>query len=136
MGQVDLVTNAREADSSVNTELPAGDSNQRGVVALAIMLAIAAFILRYSLSHAPYGSHVDEPIVANLTHRALQEGKLSANWDRFTDAWWSKPTYQFFAIHAGASGHDDCVSQTKWVAKNDPRAYSIRKNNIPASSGP
>lgn len=95
MGQADLVTNACEADSPAKTELATGNSNPRGVVALAIMLAIGAFVLRYSLSHAPYGSHVDEPIVANLTHRALQEGKLSANWDHFSGVWWTKPTYQF-----------------------------------------
>ncbi len=95
MGQADLVTNACEADSPAKTELAAGNSNPRGVVALAIMLAIAAFILRYSLSHAPYGPHIDEPIVANLTHRAISDGKLSANWDHFSGVWWTKPTYQF-----------------------------------------
>lgn len=88
-------TVAHDVPLANEVDLPGGNSNQRSVVALAIILATASFVMRYSLSHASYGPHIDEPIVANLTHRAINDGILSANWDHFSINWWTKPTYQF-----------------------------------------
>jgi 4-amino-4-deoxy-L-arabinose transferase-like glycosyltransferase len=60
----------------------------------ALGIALAAFGLRLSLINFQTHSHPDEPIVAALMERSVNQGILTANWAGF-DQPWSRPTYQF-----------------------------------------
>jgi 4-amino-4-deoxy-L-arabinose transferase-like glycosyltransferase len=60
----------------------------------ALGIALAAFGLRLSLINFSTHSHPDEPIVAALMERSVNQGILTANWAGF-DQSWSRPTYQF-----------------------------------------
>src|ERR1035437_782802 len=60
----------------------------------ALGIALAAFGLRLSLVNFPIHSHPDEPIVAALMERSVNQEILTANWAGF-DQPWSRPTYQF-----------------------------------------
>ena len=61
---------------------------------LALGIALAAFGLRLSLVNFPTGSHDDEPIIAALMERSVNQGILTANWAGLNPSW-SRPTYQF-----------------------------------------
>jgi 4-amino-4-deoxy-L-arabinose transferase-like glycosyltransferase len=62
----------------------------------ALGIALGALVLRLSLVNFPTRAHMDEPIIATLTERFVDQGKLTANWAGFeTQWWWSRPTYQF-----------------------------------------
>jgi hypothetical protein len=67
----------------------------RNPVTWAAVLAVAAVLLRLSLADFPTDVHIDEAIIAGLAQRTVDAGRLSANWDGFPEAWWSRPTYQF-----------------------------------------
>lgn len=62
---------------------------------LALGIALAALLLRVWLVNFPTGSHDDEPIIANLSARFVEQGILTADWAGFNDQAWSRPTYQF-----------------------------------------
>jgi hypothetical protein len=61
----------------------------------ALGIAVAAFILRLSLSQFPVGIHEDEFIIGKITQRFVENGILTADWSGFEPLWWSRPTYQF-----------------------------------------
>lgn len=61
----------------------------------ALILAIAAGILRAQFVFFPPGDHLDEAIVASLSERAVANGRITANWDGFNNVEWSRPTFQF-----------------------------------------
>lgn len=60
----------------------------------ALGIALAALFLRLSLTNFPTDAHQDEPIIASLSQRFVEQGILTADWAGF-DARWSHPTYQF-----------------------------------------
>lgn len=61
----------------------------------ALGIALAALCLRLWLVNFPIGSHEDEPIIANLSARFVEQGILTADWAGFKTQPWSHPTYQF-----------------------------------------
>ena len=68
----------------------------------ALEIAVAAIGLRFSLLIFPL-SHPDEPIVAALMKRSVEQGRFTANWAGFAPQWWSRPTYQFSPYSLTAS---------------------------------
>ena len=66
----------------------------RGLTA-ALVLAAAATFLRAQFIFFPTDVHIDEPIIAGLAQRAVETGRLTANWEGVANQNWSRPTYQF-----------------------------------------
>jgi hypothetical protein len=62
---------------------------------LALGIALAALFLRLWYVNFPTDSHPDEPIIASLCQRFVEQGILSADWAGFETQWWSHSTYQF-----------------------------------------
>ena len=61
----------------------------------ALGIALAALLLRLWYINFPTDCHPDEPIIANLCQRFVEQGILSADWAGFDTQWWSHSTYQF-----------------------------------------
>jgi 4-amino-4-deoxy-L-arabinose transferase-like glycosyltransferase len=87
-------TGQHHDETSTMTVLNASANKVNVSLWWALGIAIAAFLLRLSLTNFPTYSHMDEPIVAAQMQRYVDQGVLTANWDGF-DFWWSRPTYQF-----------------------------------------
>src|ERR1700728_1451551 len=61
----------------------------------ALGIAFAAVWLRLWFINFPTNSHPDEPIIANLNERFVEQGILTADWAGFKSHLWSHPPYQF-----------------------------------------
>ncbi len=61
----------------------------------ALGIALAAVCLRLWFINFPTNSHPDEPIIANLEERFVEQGILTADWGVFKPQLWAQSTYQF-----------------------------------------
>src|SRR5262245_58194567 len=61
----------------------------------ALVLALAAGVLRAQFVFFPPGDHLDETIIASLSERAVATGKITADWNGLPKEEWSRPTFQF-----------------------------------------